>query len=238
MATRMRAIVSLLVITLCCIGIVEGGYRGLEYLMSLAIEKSANVQIKTDMAAVAGRVGSGKKHNHRIILARNLFGAIPGNGAGAAGVDALDTLEASGLGVVLMGTIGDREGGDRAIILDKKTGKQQIYRQGDTLQGKAIKDIRRGKVILTANGLDEILDIREAAKLRPVAKNDDAGSVPPKSPGFGEGEVAAENPVGDEGQAVDLPQQPHSEGTVGIGQSGKRIIRPVIIRPPLPPAND
>lgn len=238
MATRMHAIVSLLVITLCCIGIVEGGYRAIEALMLHAMEKSANARPKDDAESLAGQSGTGKKHDHRIILARNLFGAIPGNGGGGAAVDALDSLEASGLGVVLMGTIGDREGGDRAIILDKKTGKQQIYRQGDTLQGKTVKDIRRGKVILTANGLDEILDIREAAKLRPVTKNVDSSLEKPKSPGFGEGEVVAEHPTGEERQAVDLPQQTLSGEGKEIGQSGNRIIRPVIIRPHRPPAND
>ncbi|MDK9708463.1 MAG: hypothetical protein OEL83_15575 [Desulforhopalus sp.] len=234
----MHAIVTLLVITLCCIGIVEGGYRGLEYLMARATAQPANVPARAGAANMAGQAGTGKKHDHRIILARNLFGAIPGNGAGGLATEAPDTLAASGLGIVLMGTIGDHEGGDRAIILDQKTGKQQIYRQGDTLQGKSVREIRRGKVILTANGRDEVLDISEAAKLRSIANAAKAAVLPSKSQGLNEGEVAVENPAGDEGQVVDLQKQPHSEGTVVTGQSGKRIIRPVIIRPQRPSEKD
>ena len=72
----------------------------------------------------------------------------------------------SSLAVVLMGTITGSDGVERAIIYDKKERKQELYQEGDYLQQAAVKDIMRGKVIISLNGRDEILDIAEARDVK------------------------------------------------------------------------
>lgn len=73
------------------------------------------------------------------------------------------------LQIVLVGTITGSEGTERAIILDKTKRKQELYSKGDEIQGALVKEIRRGRVILAQNGREEVLDISEAAKMRPRA---------------------------------------------------------------------
>ena len=60
------------------------------------------------------------------------------------------------------------DGADRAIIFDKTVNKQALYETGDAVQGAVVKEILRGKVILVYNGRDEMLDMSEAAKVRPA----------------------------------------------------------------------
>ncbi|MCP4110104.1 MAG: PDZ domain-containing protein [Desulfobacteraceae bacterium] len=63
------------------------------------------------------------------------------------------------LKLALWGTIsGDI---NKAIIEDKKERKQNLYREGDSIQIATIKKIYREKVILSVNGKDEILKMEE-----------------------------------------------------------------------------
>lgn len=182
MASRISGIIPLLVITLVCIGAVEGGYTILEYfiLQQPAAEVAAPaIPIAKDPA---GMIPTGTKRDYRIILTRNLFGPS-GSTETARPVpppDPAAELKMSDLGLVLVGTIGGSEGTHRAVILDKKLHKQELYKIGDMVQGANIKEILRGKVILVVNGKDEFLDISEAATVRQVAKPAPAGKLPPK----------------------------------------------------------
>jgi len=65
-----------------------------------------------------------------------------------------------------MGTITGTDGVERAIIYDKAERKQELYQKGDFLQQAAIKQIMRGKVILSLDGKDEILDIADARSVK------------------------------------------------------------------------
>ncbi len=230
MATRISIIIPLLVITLCCVGIVEGGYVALEYLVLQSKVRPKAIQREVLAAPFPGQPDIGKKHGYQVILTRNLFAATPGSDVhrSTTAADNLDNLEATSLGIVLMGTIGDNEGGNRAIIVDKKTLKQQIYRQGEGVQGATIKEIRRGKVILTSAGRDEILDMDEAAKLRPAQKIDDGSQV--LALRHDTAQTAAEKNNREEPSVEEL-QQPFSGGAKGSEKTAKRIVRPIIIRP-------
>ena len=73
---------------------------------------------------------------------------------------------ASSLDLVLMGIIDGRTQDRRAVILNKKDNTQHIYQVGDTVAGAQIKGIFWGKVVLSANGRDEILDMSETAQYR------------------------------------------------------------------------
>lgn len=171
MAARISDIFPFLLITLLCVGVVEGGYQALEYFVLRSSVEEAVVpdavpveEISTEKDAQA------KKLDYRVILQRNLFGPLPGQSepAPTAAPDVAEDIELTSLNIVLMGTIAGGDGVDRAIILDQTSKKQELYEQGDVIQGAMVKEILRGKVILTYNGKDEMLDMSEAANVRPA----------------------------------------------------------------------
>lgn len=170
MAARITDILPLLLITLLCVGIVEGGYQALEYfVLKTPVEQPAILNTVPVIKDSTGQEKQQKKHDYRIILQRNLFGPPPGKVEPGSTVapDYDENLQSTSLDIVLMGTINGGDGADRAIVLDKKTRKQELYEKGDAIQGAIVKEILRGKVILDYNGKDEMLDMSEAAKVRP-----------------------------------------------------------------------
>lgn len=167
MAARITDIFPLLLITLLCIGVVEGGYQALEYfVLRPPVETAAvseTVAVGNDLAEKDKQV---EKHDYRIILERNLFGTPSSKEEAPVAADNVEDMELSSLNVVLMGTINGEKGDNRAIVLDKSTNKQQLYEVGDSIQGAQVKEVLRGKVILLYNGKDEMLDMSEAANMR------------------------------------------------------------------------
>jgi type II secretory pathway component PulC len=172
MAARITGIVPLLFITLICVGIVEGGYLAFEYFILRSPVSKEVVSSASSEKASTGQMKQQRKRDYKIILRRNLFGPPPGKEKtpAASGLDYTETLESTSLNIVLMGTIGGTGGENRAIILDKKSRDQELYETGDAIQGAFIKEILRGKVVIAYNGKDEILDMSEAAKMRPAYK--------------------------------------------------------------------
>ena len=65
------------------------------------------------------------------------------------------------LDLTLLGTVTGDEQTARAIIIDKKTRKQDIYQIGDAVQGAFIESIDRGKITLDVNGRNEVLKIKD-----------------------------------------------------------------------------
>lgn len=183
MAAQISRILPLLVITLCCIGVVEGGYSLLEYFLfrEPAQEEAAQPGGQEAQEKTA-QVPSGKDRDYNIILTRNLFGQ-PARTEKTAPTPAVDVagLEKSDLDIVLVGTIGGSEG-NRAVILDKKTKRQELYKEGDEVKGANanVKEILRGKVVLDVQGREELLDLSEAATVRPAgqAPRESAGQQP------------------------------------------------------------
>jgi type II secretory pathway component PulC len=167
MAARITDIFPLLLITLLCIGIVEGGYQALEYfVLRPPAEKAAvsdPVAVGNDLAEKDKQV---EKHDYRIIMERNLFGTPASKEEAPVAADNVEDMQLSSLNVVLMGTINGEKGDNRAIVLDKSTNKQELYEAGDVIQGAQVKEVLRGKVILLYNGKDEMLDMSEAANMR------------------------------------------------------------------------
>jgi Type II secretion system protein C len=222
MAARITDIFPFLIITLLCVGIVEGGYQALEYFA---------LRVPSEKAAISGPVTVQKKspikveqkenYDYRIILQRNLFGPPPGKEepVETAAQDVQEEMQATSLNIVLMGTINGGKGTDRAIILDKGTRKQELYETGDAIQGAIIKEILRGKVILAYNGKDEMLDMSEAANVRqnavsPAARFGAARVAPP----------VVRGPVGGTTQLNRPPLTP--QGTPRRVISRPRAIRP------------
>lgn len=170
MLKSITRILPFLIVTLLCIGGVELFYGLAEHYLVIPEEGGK-------LADSAGTVQkqfatSVKKHsNFDIIVERNLFQSYIKEQEPVETVkeNPLEGLETTTLDLVLMGTITGKAGRSRAIILEKAKRKQEIYYQGDVIQGAEIKEILRGKVILGFQGKDEILDMSEAAKMKPKA---------------------------------------------------------------------
>ncbi len=166
MKKSISTILPLLFITLLCVVAVEGFYAVVEkYLRAPAEETRVVSQVperkQVDKAATQ-RTPDGDVSR---ILARNLFGPPPSAGKDdQAGKDPAEDLQPTSLSLVLMGTIISDGQESRAIILEKTKKKQDIYHQGDVVEGAILKEIMRKKVVLTYNDKDEILDMTEAAE--------------------------------------------------------------------------
>lgn len=157
----------LIFITLFCLASVEGGYLAIEhYLLKPPSKLETGTKVQKKAVSEPGRVQPPKK-DLKIILKRQLFGT-PASEQPAVKVpiETEETIVASTLDVVLMGTVKGDNDGNRAIILDKASRKQQIYEVGDAIEGALIDQILRGKVILVSNGKNEILDMSKAAEVR------------------------------------------------------------------------
>jgi len=110
----------------------------------------------------------GDRPKPSIIIRRNLFGALtePADIQQEQVID-IGNLEASKLQVVLLGTVMGGADASRAIILTKDGYTQEIYQEGDYIQGALIRKITRRNVILSHNGRDEYLDMNESHKYAP-----------------------------------------------------------------------
>lgn len=93
----------------------------------------------------------------QVILQRHLFGKPQDDKKNVNQTPAPVQLAATSLDLSLLGTITGAPENRRAIILDKKKKGQEIYSQGDKIQGSQIKEIHRDRIILTVNGKDEVL---------------------------------------------------------------------------------
>ena len=107
-----------------------------------------------------------KSGDYQIIVARNIFEAVleqekvkPKDEEPAPVVE--KEPEETTLQLVLHGTVSGSDRDARAIIVDQKQRKQEMYEVGDAIQGAFIKSIERGKVILEVKGKKQLLVIKE-----------------------------------------------------------------------------
>lgn len=117
-------------------------------------EQTTSKNLATDNTAP---VSSSKQPDIGIIVKRNLFQAKAKAQPAASQKPEPSQLNATALDLNLLGTITGPPNSRRAIIQNKKNKTQELYYQGDAVQGSIIKEIQRGKVILNVNGKDEIL---------------------------------------------------------------------------------
>lgn len=157
-----RLIITLLIVTVSCIAAVEFFYS---YLTNRYVVDHKTERNVSDGGDLFGRAPLGhlpdESATAAIIVRRNLF--APGvDDSSANGYDPLADIAESTLGVVLMGTVTGPDEEQRAVIYDSEDHRQQVYRRGDVIRRAVIKQILRGKVIVSHNGRDEVLDIAEA----------------------------------------------------------------------------
>lgn len=126
-----------------------------------------------------------QKRDLGVILQRNLF-QTPAATTPHSEQAQIDSLAVTTLNLRLLGTVAVvGEGGriePRAVILDKNTGRQDVYGVGDTVAQATIRKILRAKVVLGVHGRDEILamDVNpaggDAAQNSGAARGADRGS--------------------------------------------------------------
>ena len=162
----LKYILPLLLITVLCVVGVKAFYRLAEKRMA-AVETEPEVSSGVPVAAAKSAVVKDNQvhADASVITRRNLFASKEDAVAKKAAIDPLASAEPTKLAFVLMGTAIDAENDNRAFIYDKKKRRQDMYREGDDLQGALIRQISYGKVIITVNGKNELLDIAEARKI-------------------------------------------------------------------------
>lgn len=168
MLKNISRILPFLIVTLLAIGGVELLYRVVEHYLLPPGEQETQAAVMNDQ--VSKPLAEIEKHqNYDVIVERNLFKTYLEENVPEQPVatNPLEGLEKTTLDLLLMGTITGPAGRGRAIILNKKENKQELYYEGDAIEGAVIKEIMRGKVILNYEGKDEVLDMSEAASMRP-----------------------------------------------------------------------
>lgn len=179
MLRRHSIILSFFLATLLAAGGVELFYRSLNQALTGTKEPA---RTKTAKTAVTGtkKVASGdkaaplqlkktpaltNKNDYTIITKRNLFGKVKEKPVVKPPEPKPEPiLTATSLDLVLLGTVSGTNNEKRAFIQAKEKGKQKqgIYYKGDTIQHARIKEINRGQIILTVNGKDEVLLMKES----------------------------------------------------------------------------
>ena len=205
MVRRISAIMPLLFITLFCVGCVEGGYLILEHLLAKMEVTQEQGFVEPVAQERRSTNDTQQEPDYMIIVQRNIFGSPPplDDGEFTVDNDPVQEMDVTSLDIVLKGTISVREGKSRAIILDKIDKKQNLYQEGDTIQGAFVKEILRTKVILSYNGRDEALIM-----------SDTAGTAESPSP-------IAVNPQIERGAAF----------SENLRKPARRIVQPQSIRP-------
>jgi len=107
--------------------------------------------------------------DYQVIADRSIFGSIESEAEEVKREETKEIeplLEPTSLKIALLGTVVGDQQSTLAVIRDKGIKRQDLYREGDTVQSAVIKKILRGKVILRVGGKDEILTIEEGAASR------------------------------------------------------------------------
>lgn len=157
MTKYLPKIIPVIIVTILLAGGVELFYRTV-FTKDMATNPESKVQKATSDMAATITDGEDQQPDYQVILKRNLFGPPPKeNNADETGRISADKPAATSLELALLGTITGPPQNRRAILLDKKTKVQNIYSQGDVIDGALLKEIQREKIILLVNGKDEIL---------------------------------------------------------------------------------
>ena len=172
MQGRISNIVPLFLITILSVVAVEALYQTLDLFIFKPVTVSEKVGTVVKKATTTQQTAQIKKPDYRIILKRNLFSRPEEESATTTKeVEEQPTAtKPTELGIVLMGTISGTDDSKRAFILNKKTREQELYSTGEVVEGALIKEIQRRKLLLSINGKNELLDMSEAAEMRPVYK--------------------------------------------------------------------
>ena len=135
------------------------------------------------------------------ITRRNLF--LSEKREGDSGLAALlNDGEKVQANLLLVGTIVETDGVNRAVVLDVEQKKQHLLKEGDMINGASVRRIDSGRLIISRQGRNELLDIAEAEKVRAATTKLIA---PDKNDSLDRGPVTATNEQVEENEAEDSP---------------------------------
>lgn len=163
----LKYILPLVLVTVLCVVGVKTFYRMVEPRRT-GVEKVSKQSPEVLSAAGKQALVENEQVNvdASVITRRNLFASKKEPAVQRAEIDPLASIKPTKLGFVLMGTAIDVDRDNRAFIYDKRKRRQDMYRKGDSLQGAIIQQISYGKVIISVNGKNELLDIAQARKIK------------------------------------------------------------------------
>jgi type II secretory pathway component PulC len=171
MQSRSSIIASFILVSLLVVGGVEFFCRSLGD--ALSVEKKAQLSTSTTDSIVFSAqkqqiTGSEKAQkflvteDYSIITKRGLFGKVKPLEVPVAQLEPVsEPLQKTTMNLTLLGTISGKGDVQRAIIFDKHAKTQNLYYKGDAVGAAVIKEVQRGKIILTVGGKDEILLMEE-----------------------------------------------------------------------------
>jgi len=143
--------------------VVACAYVASGFAVQIAGKKLAPAARSSDTSKVKAGLHTAKPslNYYSIILNRNVFNSAH------SPLEALENGEAvSGpSSLKLLGTIAWTETRSIAVIEDKSSRKIDAYKPGDNVGGYEITRIERGKVYLSRNGSEEVLELPEFAKV-------------------------------------------------------------------------
>ena len=166
--SAVRHIVVLLALVMAC-------YFGVKAFYNRVDNSVSERRVQPLQPAASETLETGQKSSDEngidkeAITRRNLFlsGQREGNGGLAAAL--LDGADEAQADLLLVGTILETDGVNRAVVLDVEQKKQHLLKEGDMINGASVRRIDSGKVVISRQGRNELLDIAEAEKLRAAA---------------------------------------------------------------------
>lgn len=148
---------NLFFITAAIYFIVDGFYRTVTAKMGYGeLSMEANKPVASAKIERSRRLSF-----YRAITERNLFNLKKEELKKDRSEPDIGKLEQTKLNLKLWGTVTGEVDKAYAVIEDKKTRQQDLYHIGDSIQNATVKRILRGKVVLSVDDRDEILEMEE-----------------------------------------------------------------------------
>jgi len=159
MVDRYFTLVNVLLIT-AFVGLCTGTfYKG----ATLFMDKGTSAPVRTEVTDNMPMEEAQPKvlTDYEPVAGRNLFKVSDMAISGSNSALSLDELERTELQLTLWGTIAGAGDMAWAIIEDKATRSQGLYKVGDTVQNATLTHVFRNKVVLNLNGKDQVLETME-----------------------------------------------------------------------------
>ena len=103
--------------------------------------------------------------SYRAITERNIFGSLE-SASEETKPSEYENLEPTSLKLALVGTVAGSDEDAAAFIEETDKRRQELYRVGDSVKDATLKAILEGKVVLSVDGKDEILTMKEPSSSR------------------------------------------------------------------------
>ncbi|WP_456384872.1 type II secretion system protein N [Desulfolithobacter sp.] len=175
-----RLAIKLLVIAALLYCAVLFFYSRLEQRM---VVREAVLDQEKKQASISAEADAGpvRDMDYQRIVQRNIFQAAVSEPLPRKEKEREKPLETTSLKLELLGTVSGNERDARAIIVDEKEKRQDIYHVGDSVQGAIIEGIERGKVILRVGNRKEVLLLKDRESKK-VADRPDIFDLPMPPP--------------------------------------------------------